>query len=155
MDTPRPDTPGETTPSSVRAGFVVSDRRWSSIVTGALLVVLGAIFLIDRVGWQWGWHLSFARLWPVLLIVAGIGTSLSHVDQVAAPGGSETGATPVRRRRRYGDGVFLTLVGVLMLLHVNHWLRLQQSWPLFVVAAGLSMVFGGGRRERRSRRDGR
>jgi hypothetical protein len=104
-------------------------------------------------GWQWGWHLSFSRLWPVMLIVAGLGIALTHQDAEVtvvrdAEGRPHTEVQP-KGRRKYGDGLFLTLVGVLMLLHVNRWLYLSQSWPLFVVAAGLSMVFG---RRRRSRR---
>ena len=150
------ETAGKSTTSpEMRAQIVSTGKRSSQVLTGVIMIVLGVIFLIDRMGWQWGWHASFARLWPILLIVAGIGIALTHRDtEVTVSQGPEgERSIEVRRtaQRKYGDGLFLVLVGVLMLLHVNHWLYLSQSWPLFVVAAGVSMVFGR-RRIRRSRR---
>jgi hypothetical protein len=145
-------TPGGTAPT-MRADIETSGKRSSQALTGVILIVLGLIFLVDRMGWQCGWHLSFARLWPILLIVAGLGTALTRQDTEVTVSRDGDGAKHIEvrptGRRRYGDGVFLMLVGVLLLLHVNHWLFLSQSWPLFVVAAGLSMIFG---RRRRSRR---
>jgi len=32
---------------------------------------------------------------------------------------------------------------------MNRWMLLSQSWPLFIVAAGVSMMFGRGRGGRR------
>jgi hypothetical protein len=34
------------------------------------------------------------------------------------------------------------MVGVIFLLDQNGVFRIQDSWPLFVVAAGLAMIFG-------------
>src|SRR5262245_34163132 len=131
-------------------------RRTSQAITGLLLVVLGGLFLIDRMADQWGWELSFGRLWPVLLIIAGLAVAFSHQDSeikvTTAPDGTVLRDQHVSGRR-YGDGLFLMLVGVLLLAHMNHWMSMRQSWPLFIVAAGLSMIFGRGRRRhRRSRR---
>jgi len=145
------DNPPPTPP-----GVVTRDQRSQRVLTGVTLIVLGMIFLVDRMGWQWGWHLSFGRLWPVLLIVAGLGTAFTDRDVEVitthdAEGRPQTSMRPAGRRR-YGDGLFLVLVGVLMLLHVNHWMRLTDSWPLFVVAAGVSVMFGRGRGRGRGRR---
>jgi hypothetical protein len=154
------ETSGNTSPAPP-GGVVKADKKSSHVMTGVFLIVLGCLFMVDRMGWQWGWHLSFSRLWPILLIVAGIGTALTDKDAVIttiydAEGRPQTEVRP-RSRRRYGDGFFLVLVGVLMLLHVNHQLYLSQSWPLFIVAGGLSMIFGrrGPRGARRLRREGR
>jgi cell wall-active antibiotic response 4TMS protein YvqF len=154
------DTSGGGTSPGMQGGVITEAKRSSQALTGVILIVLGLIFLVDRMGWQWGWYLSFGRLWPLLLIVAGIGTALTDRDTGTvlsrdAAGQPQTGAPP-KSRRRYGDGFFLMLVGVLMLLHVNHVLYMSQSWPLFVVAGGLSMIFGRSRRgRRRSRWEGR
>ena len=151
----------DTTPSpEMRADAVNCAKRSSQALTGVILIALGLIFLVDQMGWRWGLHLSFSRLWPILLIVAGIGTALTDKDGEVtvtrdADGRLQT-SVQAKSRRRYGDGLFLVLVGVLMLLHVNHMLYLTQSWPLFVVAGGLSMIFGRRpRRERRPRGEGR
>jgi hypothetical protein len=159
MDTS--ETPAGGTTPATRTDVVDRAKRSSQVMTGVILIVLGLLFLVDRMGWQWGWHVSFARLWPILLIVAGLGTALTRREydltvQRDADGRTRTVELERSGRRRYGDGLFLVLVGVLMLAHVNHWLFLSQSWPLFVVAAGLSMIFGRGRRgRRRARREGR
>src|SRR5262245_10468624 len=77
METPQAANPTPATPTV--AGDALRDaKRTSQAMTGVLLVALGAIFLVDQVGWRWGWHASFRALWPLLLIVAGIGTSLSQ-----------------------------------------------------------------------------
>jgi len=60
-------------------------RRSPNIIGGLLLIVLGVIFLADRQGWQLGWHLSFSRLWPLLLVAIGIGRIMGgHDDAVDA-----------------------------------------------------------------------
>lgn len=88
------------------------------LVTGLLLVFLGGLFLANNldmidVG-------PIGRYWPVVLIVMGV-AKLSG------------------REHRCG-GVWLLVVGVLMLLHSLHVLRLHDSWPLFIVAAGLGIL---------------
>jgi hypothetical protein len=161
MDMDSKDTSFDATSPPPPDGSVYKDKRSSHVLTGVFLIALGCIFLVDRMGWQWGWHLSFGRLWPLLLVVAGIGTALTSRDADVtvirdAEGRLQT-EVQSRGRRRYSDGFFLVLVGVLMLLQVNHVLYLSQTWPLFVVVAGLSMIFGRGRRRHgwRSRREGR
>jgi len=150
-----PNAPRTDTTSPEMKAMLERGRRSSQALTGVLLIVLGGLFLIDRMGDQWGWHLSFHHLWPVLLIVAGLGVMFSHQDSeikaTTAPDGTVLHDQKVSGRR-YGDGFFLTLVGVLMLAHMNRWMLLSQSWPLFIVAAGVSMIFGRGRGRRRMAR---
>lgn len=45
---------------------------------------------------------------------------------------------------RRGSGGWLVFLGVLFLLHTYEILRLSTSWPLFIVAAGVSIVFARG-----------
>jgi hypothetical protein len=119
------------------------------VTTGLLLIAIGLLFFADRQGWAWGWHLSFGRLWPVLLIVLGISKVIVPVQRKISDPSGQPGVTV--RRYRLGSGFWLVAVGVLMLLHVNHVARLDQSWPLFIVAGGLSMMFGDNRKTRRRR----
>jgi hypothetical protein len=135
--------------SNARPDVPTERNRSSQVTTGLLLIALGLLFFADRQGWAWGWHLSFARLWPVLLIVLGVSKVIVPVERKITDSSGQAGVTV--RRYRLGSGFWLVAVGVLMLLHVNHVLRLDQSWPLFIVAGGLSMMFGDNRKTRRRR----
>lgn len=89
------------------------------IFTGLVIVLLGAIFLANNLGLvDVG---SVGRLWPVILILFGIGS-------IARPG------------HRRGGAWFLFLGG-LFLLHTFDYLRLHDSWPLFIVAAGVGVIW--------------
>ena len=52
---------------------------------------------------------------------------------------------------RRGNGGWLLLVGALFLLNNFRILGLGDSWPLFIIGAGVAMMFGrGNRRARRA-----
>ena len=95
-----------------------SSSRAAQVVTGLILIAIGLLFLADRMMFT---H-AFSRYWPVLLIIWGLG----HAVQ-----------------RRRGGGVWLMGTGVILLLHTTDTLRLDDSWPLFIVIAGLNAVWGG------------
>jgi hypothetical protein len=92
---------------------------------GVILVLIGVILLGERLDWGVRWNMG--RLWPLLLI--GIG-----LVQLSA--------------RRLSGAIWLLFLGGLFFLHQNHILRLTQSWPLFIVAGGLGMLFGRSRLRR-------
>jgi hypothetical protein len=95
---------------------------------GALLIVLGLLMLGDqlRIGYDpFGIRLDLGRLWPVVLLVIGAGRFFA-----------------ARTEGRSGGGYWLMFLGGVFLLHTYDLLRLRQSWPLFVVAGGLAMMFG-------------
>ena len=100
------------------------DRKQSSqMMTGVLMIAIGLIFLADRL--TIFPHMSLGRLWPLILIALGVGKLAS---------GDGDG-------RRTG-GVWLIFLGGLFLLHTFHVLTLATTWPLFIVAGGLSILFG-------------
>jgi LiaI-LiaF-like transmembrane region len=119
------------------------------LLGGVLLIVIGLLFLAQGHDWMFGWHLSFSRLWPLLLIVVGIARLSSAHDpgveaRVAAlaehhPRLAEhhrpRGSHPVRK------GVGIIFLGVLLLLHTNDIFPLHQTWPLGIVWAGLMVLF--------------
>ena len=146
-------TPGAIDPDLARAATATESKRSSQAFTGVLLVTLGLIFFVDRVGWQWGWPYRFRELWPLLIIAAGIWTTFTSRQSDVVVTKAESGEKRIdvrpTTRRRIGDGFFAIMVGVLLLLHVNHWVRLDQTWPLFIVAVGLSILFS--RRKVRAR----
>ena len=99
--------------------------RSQQITIGLLLIALGGLFLADRVFWLPFDALS--RYWPVLLILLGTGHLLSSERRSGTP--------------------WLLVVGVIMLLHTTDTLRIRDSWPLFIVAAGLGWIVTGWRGE--------
>jgi hypothetical protein len=97
------------------------------MVGGLLMIALGLMFLSAQLGIAPG--LDMSRLWPVILIVFGL-------SRVVFPD-VEDG----RARNRFG-GFWLVFVGGIFLLNNFGVMTLGQSWPLFIVAGGVAILFG-------------
>lgn len=105
-------------------GHMADDREQGRRVFGALLIVLGTLMLLSRLDLPGHWE--FEGLWPVLLIVLGVGRFVSQ-----------------RSDGRPGAGLGLALAGLIFLLHTQEVMSLRDSWPLFIVGAGLSILAAG------------
>lgn len=103
-------------------------KRISQATTGIVIIVVGLLML----GHQLHLGLNFGRYWPVILIVMGLSKFMVITDEGYRQ-----------------NGAWLLLVGVLLLLNNLRILGLGDSWPLFIVAVGLGMVFGPDPRSRR------
>lgn len=75
------DPAGRIVESVRQAGEKVADgfqrlpdeKRRGSAIAGTVLIVLGTIFLLDRMSWwHWPHWARFSNLWPVILIVVGV-----------------------------------------------------------------------------------
>jgi hypothetical protein len=93
----------------------------SKLVVGLLLVTFGLAFLFDRLYWFDAFEL--VRLWPLWLILFGVARILF----------------PSRGRGRLA-GFWPLLIGGIFLLDTQDILPLHDSWPLFIVGAGLLMT---------------
>jgi phage shock protein C len=79
---PGPADPAGRIVESVRqAGEKVADgfqrlpdeKRRGSAIAGTVLIVLGTLFLLDRMSWwHWPYWARFSTLWPVILIAVGV-----------------------------------------------------------------------------------
>lgn len=112
-------------------------RERNGIGTGLLLITIGLIFFADRQGYGGG----MGALWPLILIVIGGSKILFPRDRSVMRAGVVVGRRNCQEHRL--SGLWLILVGGIFLLHQNHILSIHQSWPLFIVAAGLGIVFSG------------
>ena len=107
----------------LRTGRPHHDRPLGQVAAGMVLVAVGILFLGSQVDLWDGW--SFRRLWPIILVVVGVG-------QVVAP-------RKAADRRR---GWLVMTVGGVLLLHTLSVLSLRQSWPLFLVLNGVAILVG-------------
>jgi hypothetical protein len=87
---------------------------------GLIVIAIGLIFL--AVNYDVMPAQDIGRLWPLILVVIG-------ASQMLFPGDEG----------RWG-GLPLLFVGGIFLAHNYDVMRLKQSWPLFIVAAGLSIL---------------
>lgn len=94
----------------------------NDIVGGVILILVGLLLLAGN--YELGVDINFGRMWPLILIVIGLA-------KVAFPEGES----------RLG-GLPLVFVGSIFLAHNYDVMRIQQSWPLFVVAAGVGILAG-------------
>ena len=102
--------------------------RKGNMVIGATLVLTGLAMVLDRAGvFQWR---DMWTLWP--LILGGIG--LARFLQ-SLPGEPKQGL------------LFMTAAAWLLLGETG-WARLEDSWPIFIIAFGLMVAFNGARRPR-------
>ncbi len=108
----------------------MDSRQASQVGTGIVVIVIGLLLL----GREMHLGLDVGRMWPIVLVIAGI-SRFASVDE--------------NGRRRSGG--WMALAGVLLLLNNFHILGLRDSWPLFIIAAGVGIMFGRGV-HRRSRR---
>ena len=107
----------------------------SKLVWGLGLIGVGALMMGDKLDLvELG---SYWQFWPALLILAG---AASLADSLRGGGGA--------------DGIGLIAAGAPLLLHTQRVLHLRDSWPLFLVVVGFSMILSPGRRRRRRHRDG-
>jgi hypothetical protein len=94
------------------------------LVSGVMLIGIGVIFLASNLGTLP--EVNVARMWPLILVVIGVGKVLA----------SDEG---------WWSGLSLILIAGIFLAHNYQVMRIHDSWPLFIVVAGLSVLFGGDR----------
>ena len=96
-------------------------KQSSRVVFGLILVLLGVALLARQMDFSWAPNLS--RMWPVVFFAIAAG-SLANTDG----------------RMLVGRAMWFTFLGTIFLLHTCHVVSLRVSWPLFIVAAGVSML---------------
>ena len=95
----------------------------SQVAAGVLLIGLGLVFLSKQLGLIHG--LDISLLWPLILIIIGAGKFFGP-----------------RAEGQPRSGAWLLFLGGLFLMHTFRILTLDRSWPLFIVAGGMSIMLG-------------
>ena len=119
------DAPGSAPASGgPAADRSASPRSTGRLVAGAILLFLGAIFLLDNFGILYAGDIF--HYWPLILV--GIG-----LTRVLAPG---------RHQERVG-GIVTLIVGLAFTLRAFGvpWFRLRMVWPALLVAVGIVLIW--------------
>lgn len=100
-------------------------RRHSSLIFGLVVVCVGVVLLLDRMGIVEARDVF--RFWPVVLILIGL--------------------VGIFRPSRPGSVAFSALIGlmgiVLLLMELQFiHVTFREIWPVFIIAAGLLMIWG-------------
>ena len=88
---------------------------------GLTMMAVGFVLLLDQTGIVHG--LGWRHIWPSVII----GLGLARL------------AFPREDGRR--DGGWMVFIGTLLLVDQLRILRFRESWPLFIVAIGVTMVW--------------
>jgi hypothetical protein len=123
-----------------------SSFRPGALAGGAILLVVGGAMLLDTTGVV---DIQMRRLIAPLILI-GLGVAMT-LDKGGVTYGHRIGMVAgrpwIRVRKRGGPtgGLWLVGIGAWMLLSQLHLFGLNygNSWPLFVILAGLMMVIRG------------
>jgi hypothetical protein len=121
--TEMPAGPGDRYDSAWRHRGRLEESAPTRMIAGLMIMGVGIVLVLVRLGLLAVDESVWPHLWPLLLIGAGLGKLL----------------TPRPDGLRHGSG--LLLIGIWLLLHELHVWRASDSWPLFLVAFGLNIVW--------------
>ncbi len=97
------------------------------LITGILLIILGAIFLFARILGSW----FISDFWPFFLIVGGLIFYVAYFARADKPLGYEGLLFP---------GTYLIVLGALFLLmNFIGWQNMRYLWPTFILAIPISL----------------
>jgi len=99
-------------------------RCSTRFLIGILLVAAGAAMLLENqgvisVGSLWGF-------WPVVLVAWGVARCID-----------------ARSRHQQRSGIWMTLVGLWLLVSIRHWwgLSIGDTWPALLIAFGVMTLW--------------
>ncbi|HEY8538535.1 MAG TPA: DUF5668 domain-containing protein [Steroidobacteraceae bacterium] len=99
-------------------------RRRSHLVLGLFLLLVGGILLAANLGYGIPWDIL--RYWPFLLMAGGLIGLIAPSRHLGRPG-----------------GLWLFAAGLYSQVGLANWLGLSwwSAWPIFVIAAGIDLIF--------------
>lgn len=96
-------------------------QQSKQLTFGLVVVAIGLMLFASQLDWGWNFHIG--RLWPAVFVALAVGHFASS------------------SREAWKDGAWFLFLAVIFFMHTFYVLRLTDSWPLFVVAAGVSFMF--------------
>ena len=99
----------------------MTGKQSSRVAFGLILIALGVTLLARQL--DFGWAFSIGRLWPVVFFAIAAG----HLANAEG-------------RLLLARATWFTFLGTIFLLHTFGVMSLRVSWPLFIVAGGVSLL---------------
>ena len=98
-------------------------KRTSRVIAGALLLLVGGLFLLQNLGLVHAGRLG--DYWPLLLVWLGLSRLLGP-----------------RRSHHFASGAVLLVLGVLFQLDRLgvFWFHIHDLWPVLLVVAGIALI---------------
>jgi len=93
----------------------------SRVTFGLILILLGSVLLARE--FHLHWFSDVGRLWPVVFFAI----AASHLANTEG-------------RLRLARATWFIFLGSIFLLHTFHVASLRDTWPLFIVAGGVSLL---------------
>ena len=97
----------------------MDSKKASQVTTGLVVIAIGLMMLVGQFDSSWAW--DFGRMWPIVFVVLGIGRLMT--------------------REGLASALWFLSLGAIFFMHTYGVMRLGRSWPLFIVLAGMSMLF--------------
>lgn len=101
----------------------MDSKQQSQVTTGILVILLGLVLL----GGQLNMGLDLGKLWPLIFVVLGVGRLVGANEQ----GGGR------------GLGIWFLFLAGIFLLNNFRIVGLRDTWPLFIVASGVALIYSG------------
>jgi hypothetical protein len=99
----------------------VTRDRASRVTFGLLLILFGGALLVRRL--EVNWASDFGRLWPLVFFAIAFGQLLTG-----------------RWRDRLTKAAWYAFLGAIFIFHTYGIVSLRETWPLFIVAGGVSLI---------------
>ena len=99
----------------------MDSKQASQVTTGLLIITVGLVLL----GGQLNMGLNVGKLWPMVFVVLGAGQFVSRPSWEGVK-----------------NGLWFWFLAAIFLLNNYRIVGLGDTWPLFIVAAGLGVLFG-------------
>ena len=96
--------------------------KTSDMVIGVGMVILGILFLFENFGYI---EFDFADVWPVFVILAGVGFWIGYFQD----------------KKNYGllmPGTILIIYGLMFFYSsIEGWFYMSTLWPIFIIGPGI------------------
>ena len=103
--------------------YVSEGRRISRLIAGGLLLLVGALFVLQNLGYVRAGQ--FGDYWPLFLVWIGLSRMLGPA-----------------RARHFASGLVIFALGVFFQLDRLDviWVPMRQFWPLLLIAVGFGLI---------------
>jgi len=114
----------------------VKEERYGGVIPGTILIILGILFLLPRLG------INFGNLWPTFILAPGLAFIIFYL---VSPNRKQIAGILI-------PGVILTLIASFFYYQsFSDWANAEKLWPVYPLAVGIALYtfyIASGRKDR-------